>query len=127
MNTVKVEKSKLLEVVRANRENHKKIFTEAQENYRTAVIAELDRMLAEAKSGARIRRAVSLVEPIDQTREYDSAIRMLEMSTDDVIELTTSQFNNLVLDDWSWRHQFLASNRLYSKTADDIMTAAGAE
>ena len=124
MQTVKINKAELLTVVKANREQHRKIFDEAITGYRECAIKELDAMLAEAKTGKRIRRSVSLVEPVDQTREYDKAIRMLEMSVEDVIELEDHEFSNYVLDDWGWKKSFLASNRAYSKTADDIVALA---
>ncbi len=80
-------------------------------------IAELDSMIKEAKAGKRIRRNVSLVEPMDQTAEYDGAITRLEMSCEDIIELDDSDFNRYVLNNWHWAAQFSASNRLYSDKA----------
>jgi hypothetical protein len=50
MNSVKVHKAELLEKVKRNRDAHRDLFLKAQEGYRTAVIAELDRMLADAKA-----------------------------------------------------------------------------
>jgi hypothetical protein len=123
MNYVKVNRNELLDVVRKNREQHRKIFEEAIEGYRSAAIKELDAMLNEAKAGKRIRRTVSLVEPVDQTREYNKVIRMLEMSTEDVIELQEHEFSQYVLDDWGWKGQFLASNSAYSSTAMGLFAA----
>jgi len=123
MNYVKVNRNELLDVVRKNREQHRKIFEEAIEGYRSAAIKELDAMLNEAKAGKRIRRTDSLVEPVDQTREYNKVIRMLEMSTEDVIELQEHEFSQYVLDDWGWKGQFLASNSAYSSTAMGLFAA----
>lgn len=117
MNEIKVKKSELLDVLKTNREAHRKIFLEAADGYRTAAIAELDAMLAEAKAGKKIRRSVALVEPQDQTSDYDRVIRMLEMSQDDIIELEEHDFMQYVLDDWQWKRQFLHSNSVYSATA----------
>lgn len=74
-------------------------------------------MLDEAKAGKQIRRSLALVEPQDQTRDYDRAIRMMEMSQDEVVELEEHDFAQYVLDDWSWKRQFLLSNSNYSATA----------
>jgi hypothetical protein len=63
------------------------------------------------------------VEPVDQTREYNKVIRMLEMSTEDVIELQEHEFSQYVLDDWGWKGQFLASNSAYSSTAMGLFAA----
>ena len=65
MQEVKLEKDKLLEIVKKNRENHRAIFLEAQENYRKRVIEELDKMLQDAREGKRIRTTVELQAPID--------------------------------------------------------------
>lgn len=117
MDAIKVKKSELLETVQKNRDNHRKIFLEAQEGYRVAAIAELDKMLTEAKQGKQIRRSLALTEPVDQTRDYDRVIRMLEMSQDEIIELQEHDFMQYVLDDWGWKRQFLLSNSVYSATA----------
>lgn len=87
MNAIIVNKAELLGTIRSNRNNHRKIFLEAQESYREAVIKELDSMLGDAKAGRKIRRTITLIEPMDQTKDYDRAIRMLEMSVDVQIEL----------------------------------------
>ena len=110
MNSVRVSKKDLLEIVKKNRDGHRKIFLEAQEGYRAQCIKELDAMLQEARDGKRIRRAVALVEPMDQTWEYDSAIAMLEMSVDEVISLEEHDFKCYVLDQWQWKKQWTTSN-----------------
>lgn len=113
MQTVKVKKVELLSALQKNRESHRSLFLKAQEGYRKAVIDELDGMLDEAKAGKRIRRSVTLIEPIDQTREYDRAIAMLGMSVDDVIELSAEEFNNYVRDEWDWSAKVFGSNTQY--------------
>ena len=117
MNSIKVRKSELLTVLRENREKHRAIFLEAAEGYKTAAIAELDSMLHDARVGKKIRRSLSLIEPQDQTCDYDRAIRMMEMSQDEIIELEEHDFAQYVLDDWAWKRQFLHSNSAYSHKA----------
>lgn len=116
VNAINVKRSQLLEKLKANRAEHRKIFLEAQEGYRAQCIKELDAMLQEARDGKRIRRAVALVEPMDQTWEYDSAIAMLEMSVDEVISLEEHDFKCYVLDQWQWKKQWTTSNVGYSRT-----------
>lgn len=117
MEQVKVNKAELLSRVEANFAKHKEIVTEAFDAYRKQAIEELDKMIEEAKAGKRIRRAITLVEPIDQSREYRSAIEMLKMSIEDDITIDEESFRNLVLDEWHWKAQFTASNRLYTDKA----------
>ena len=119
MHIVKVKKTELLSVLKANRAKHREIVDEALAAYRTRAIAELDSMIAEAKAGKRIRRGITLVEPIDQTKEYDQAIRKLEMSVEKIIEIDEEDFKQLVCDDWRWKAQFTASNSFYSSKAQE--------
>ena len=123
--TVKIKKQELLDVVKSNRDEHKEIVAEALQKYRELAVAELDKMLADAKAGKRIRRTVSLTEPMDQTPEYNKAIRQIEMSAEDVIELDDNEFSEYVLNEWRWQKQFLHSNRGYSAKAADIEATLG--
>lgn len=129
MKTVKVDKKKLIVIVRANRERHVSIFEEAAKNYRAAVITELDRMLEDARQGRKIRRAIQLAEPFNQTEQYDRVLRMLELSLDQEIELTETDFAQYVMDDWNWMRQFTQSNRSYIRSFDNTAYLArkGAE
>jgi hypothetical protein len=115
MRSVKIDCKKLLDIVKKNRENHRKTFLEALDGYREAVVAELEKMLDEAKRGRRIRRGIELVEPMDQTKDYDRVIKMLEMSEDQVVELTSQEFAQYVQDDWHWKQQFDHSTVNYLK------------
>lgn len=115
MNAITVDKLDLLEKLKANRNEHRKIFLEAQAGFRQAAIRELDSMLADARTpDKKIRRTVNLVEPVDQTKDYDRAIAMLEMSVDEKIQLEEHDFRAYVQDEWSWKAQFNNSNRMYS-------------
>jgi hypothetical protein len=115
MRIVRLKRIELLEKVKGNRANHRAVFEKALEGYRKMAIKELEKMLEEAKKGLRIRRAVMLIEPIDQTREYDRIIKMLEMSTDDIVELNEEGFSQYVMDDWSWKRNFLESTNPYTR------------
>lgn len=120
MNAINVKREELISKLNTNRDLHRKIFLEAQEGYRAQCIAELDKMLEEARDGKRIRRAIALIEPIDQTKEYDSALEMLKMSVDEVINLEEHDFRCYVLDQWAWKGQSSSSNIRYSTTLAGI-------
>lgn len=117
METVKVKKSELLAKLKENLAEHRDIFEEASEAFRKEVIKVLDQRLADAKAGKRIRLRIDLIQPMDQTEEYNQAIAMCEMSVDDVIELSHEHFRCYILDKWHWRDQFIASNSGYSAKA----------
>ena len=115
MKSVNVKKTDLLDKIKENRAKHRAIFEKAVKGYRKAVVAELEFMLDEARKGRRIKRQIELIEPMDQTREYDRVIRMLEMSTDDIIELSQQDFAQYVMDDWAWKQQFLSTTLPYTQ------------
>lgn len=124
MNAIKVPVATLLITVKENREKHRQIFLEAQRGYREAAIKELDAMLAEARDGKKIRRSITLIEPMDQTRDYDRVIRMLDMTSDLDIMLEEHDFRAYVMDEWTWKAQFNSANIGYSKTLSDTIGAS---
>jgi len=119
MSVVTVKRDELLETVRKNRDTHRKIFLEAVEGFRAKAIELLEARLADARAGRRISVRFNLPTPVDQTREYDRVIRMLEMSVDIHVALTQSEFAQYVMDEWGWKHQFSSVNSAYTMSARD--------
>lgn len=56
----------------------------------------------------------SLKVPQDHTYDYDVAIQMAEWSEDEVIEITQSQLQCFIMDDWDWKRDFMHLNRMYT-------------
>ncbi len=106
---------KLRGLIQKNRDGHREFFLKAQQGYREDFIKELERMLEEARNGKRYTRAVALVEPMDMTKEYDRILKMLEMTTQETIELSSTEFAQYVLDDWGWKEQVTLTNSRYLK------------
>lgn len=117
MQTVNVKKDKLMKILLDNRKKHRSAFEKACDDYRVALVGILDDKLRDAKSGKRVEHTISLYMPADQTKDYDRAINMLEMSVDKIINLQEHEFAQLVQDEWTWKHQFSASNSLLASTA----------
>ena len=113
MQTVKITKAELLGILTKNRAEHRDIFLTGQTKYREAAIRILDEALADAKAGKKIRRSIGLVAPEDHTADYDRVIRMLELSVDDTIVLTSAEFEQYVMDRWRWASQFGATVSSY--------------
>jgi uncharacterized protein (UPF0147 family) len=113
MHNVRIKRRELIEVVRKNKKEHRAEFLKAQEGYRQACIKELDQMLSDAREGRNIRRAIQLTEPQDMTQEYETVLAMLEMSVDDVVELSASEFQCYVRDQWSWSTMVKSANSTY--------------
>jgi hypothetical protein len=115
MRQIKVDKAKLLEIVRKNREEHGGTFEEAQKTYREVVIKALDEQLKAAREGQpfQLRVLVSLEAPQNHTADYDRAIQMLEMSVDDQIIVSEQEFQQYVQDIWGWSRDWAISNMNY--------------
>ena len=116
MRNVKINKVELLDIVRANKEKHIKEFNEAVEDYKKAAVKIATENLALANSGdvekiAKIKAMPS--KPVTYEDSYTRAIRMLELSVEDVIEVEEDIFNQLVLDEWQWKNMFTATGALY--------------
>jgi len=114
MQNVTVLKDRLLDRLRANREAHRALFLKAQEGYRAEVVAALDGMLRDAKEGRPIRRALSLVEPQDHTKDYDTIIDMLDMTVEPEVELSQLEFRQYVRDEWDWAALAYTTNTSYA-------------
>jgi hypothetical protein len=113
MQSVKIKRKDLLEVVKKNRGAHRDIFLRAQEGFKKAAIAAIESMLSDAREGKEVRRYIGLEPPTDQTKDYDRLVTMLEMSVDDEITLGQQEFACYVMDDWSWKAQFTQSTSRY--------------
>jgi len=116
MRSVKIEKKKLLNIVRENREKHIKEFEESVVDYKAGAIKLAKEHAELAASGdlAKIAKIKAMPgAPLSHEKEYDRAIRMLELSVEKEIEVEEDIFNQLVLDEWAWKNQFIASASLY--------------
>lgn len=116
MRSVKVNKTELLEIVSKNKIKHVKEFDESVKDYKKAALKVAKEHVELAKSGdleqiAKIRAMPQ--KPASYEKDYERAIRMLELSVEDTIELEEDIFNQLVLDEWHWKNQFVASASLY--------------
>jgi hypothetical protein len=123
MQSIKVNKAKLISTLEENRIKHRKIFLEACDGYQKAVIKELEAQLKRAKGGIRRSMLISIPAPVDQTKDYDRAIGMLKMSIEEEVMLTERDYQCYVLDDWEWKQKFLLSSRPYSRIAASTLNA----
>lgn len=115
MEKVTVDKDELLTALQENREGHREIFEQALEGYRTRAIEILQGHINDIERGAVERVQVSLPRPEDHTKDYDRAIRMVEMSVDNEITLDEMDFQRYVLDDWNWKREFVATSAMYTE------------
>lgn len=116
MHSVKVNRFELLNIVRENKEKHIREYNESVEDFKAVAVKIATSNLELANTGdlAKISRIKSTPQPpVSHEKEYERAIRMLELSVEEVIEVEQDVFNQLVLDEWSWKNAFVASASLY--------------
>lgn len=103
----------LLEKLSGNRANHHGLYEQAYEIYCTRIIKEIEEKLSEAKSRKIVRLYSALPIPEDHTEDYDAVISLLEMSTDETIELDDKDVRKYILDRWEWERSFASNTASY--------------
>lgn len=107
----------VLATLRTNRDKHKQIVDEAKAGYIEKAKDVLMRRFEQLKAGKITNLIFLLRVPVDQTKVYDTAIRMLEFHQNDTLELDGGQVRNLIQDEWDWTDSFYMTNSAYSGTA----------
>lgn len=116
MKEVTIKKSELIAILTKNRSEHRDIFIEARAKFRAAAITALDAMMDLAKQDKpfKLNSLALMTQPADYTREYDRAIKMLELSVHENITISEEEFRHFVMDQWNWSHNWALSNSGYS-------------
>ena len=120
MNAIKMNRLELLNIVRDNKTKHVAEFIEAIADYKVLVlqIAQGNAKLAKTADLEQFKRIKGTPPaPVSYEADYGRAIRMLELSVEDVIEVEEDIFNQLVLDEWHWKRSFATSNAMYKTGA----------
>jgi hypothetical protein len=127
MENIKVNKQELLGIIKENREKHKKEFVEAIQAYRVNAADTMKKELEKIISGEKFQTFFNLQKPESHEKEYDVAIKMLEMSVDDIVEISYNEFNELVNDEWDWKRNFRSSymSNSYYVGTDDVSAFSG--
>jgi hypothetical protein len=129
MKTIRVEKDKLLETLRTNKEVHAAEYNEASEGYRDKLLEEYQIFLTRVSNiikqigdttidlkNVQLRfNSPILNVPENHTSDYTTAIEMLEWSIDEYVDLTQNEFEEFVQDRWDWKENFTAANMAYMK------------
>ena len=118
--TVKVNRDKLLERLKSNRELHKSEFEKSFTAYRSKVARLMlgdSRVLETAATKVQdlardlplpevIFRHLHVPRPQDHAIDYDRAIDRIEWEEDGVVEITEGDFNCYVRNEWDWQKRF---------------------
>ncbi len=113
MRVVKISCGRLLEIMVVNLKKHKEEYHESEIGYRKEVIKQLDKALSDAKTGKDIKTYFNINKPLNHIKDYKRVIKMLELSVDNQIELSSDEFESFVMDEWAWKVEFNLSNTIY--------------
>lgn len=125
--TVIVERKRLQDTLRTNRETHKTEFKESMEGFESARLDLIYKVkeqagLASERNNKANRQKVHeaynefsrLEKPQDHSDDYTQAIALMEWETREQVELSVEDFERFVRDNWSWQRGFKASLRAYT-------------
>lgn len=115
---ITVARTELLAALKSNREKHVAEYKEAESAFREAAIAKLKESMAAIEvhgEDPRKHMMLNLDIPQSHQRDYDIAIRMLEMSRDETIIIDETKYLQYVEDDWGWKASFTATTMSYKK------------
>jgi len=116
MKSVKMNRLELLKIVKDNAVKHLVDYDESVVDFKVLVakLAKTNLKLAntgDLKEIAKMKRIPQ--EPVAYADNYNRAIRMLELSVEDTIDIEEHIFNQLVLDEWTWKQAFVATGAMY--------------
>lgn len=105
----------LKEKLKANRDEHIKMYSEAVDGFKDAARRALEGALRHCNGKQNL--FLNMPAPQNCTSVYDTVIGMLEMNTEEKIELSATEYRQLVEDKWDWTDSWLLQNARYSETA----------
>lgn len=124
--TIKVKE--LAEKIKANRAKHEETYKKAVGVYMDKISSALDDRKLEMEQFrsdkatyeelAAIGGGLGLTPPRCYLDSYDDILAVLEMATEEVLELDSQQLANLIRDKWDWEREFAASTVMYANEAD---------
>lgn len=117
----------LLHIVQENRSKHVEEFEDAHRKYKDALLVRLKEIagdigtlvgrVAKGDDIVKLRDELelrpNLIQPQSYAEQYDRAIRRISLSVDQFVTLTESEFEQLVLDNWNWKGDFMRTTSVY--------------
>lgn len=113
---VTVKREALLAAIKKNRQKHSEDYIEARAGFRDHVRILATTLAADCEVGKdpELKPLRQLEEPRSYLPDYDRAIAMLEMSVDDLLEISEERFREYVLDEWNWSDRFRQMSMSYA-------------
>ncbi len=113
MDSVAVDKAKLIKTLEVNRKKHVATYMKARVGWAKQSVKKLEQMLKNAKANKKFESCTDLEKPISHKEDYDRAIDMLKWCVDDIVNVSQSDYNEYVLDNWHWKSHFTSNTGRY--------------
>lgn len=109
---ISIEKNKLIEKIKENREIHINEYNEAVIAYKKEAKIQLEQLSTDLDKG-KLNLKLNLITPINRSSEYDKVIEMFEWEISDIVKLSQKEFNEYIHDDTSDSIQAKMLNSTY--------------
>jgi hypothetical protein len=113
MEKITIVKEKLLPLLKENKAKHDQIYDAAVSGYWVKAEEILNEKLAKIKIQEKIEPYLGLTYPENYADDYNKVISMVELTSQDLIELSHQEFDQYVRNIWGWRSSFLSCNSVY--------------
>lgn len=113
---VRVSKKFLLDKLKKNLKEHQRLHAEAMEGWKEKKLETLKSMLKKAKANDMFEPSWYLPKPESHEDDYERTITLVDASLDTEFELNSSEFDQYIMDEWSWKHSFTTTVSGYSPT-----------
>lgn len=111
--TIEVDKLKLIEKIKENKENHIKEYEKAIKAFKIEALNQLEEMKSKVENG-ELKIQLNLTSPVNNKDNYDKIIEMFEWEVKDIVELEQSEFLEYVQDETHFALIARNSNQMYS-------------
>ena len=118
---ITVRTSELIKVLKDNMAVHDEIYAEAVKNFEEKALEDLNKQYDRIKERIagmneddhNVYETFQITYPQSFKNEYEVVIGMMEVATDEHIELHADQYRAFYLNEWDWANDFIAANTAY--------------
>jgi hypothetical protein len=112
---VNIEVATLVEALQNNKYKHKQEYEKAVKVYFADLSKAIDKIAGSVAQGdLKSEHTLNMQKPVNNEKEYDKYINMLQKATDTTVEITAEEYSCIVEDNWSWAIQAALLNASYS-------------
>lgn len=120
-----IEKNTLLVILKENKENHIKLYKDALEGSKKKFQKELKEKIEKVAKNDWTFLGITYSPPVSHAKEYEKAIKCVELNVNSTIELDMTNFNNLVMDEWGWSSVWSLQNSDISPLVSGFAVSKG--